>query len=175
MKSNFALIPFAADNSPTVRVTGNIERRENWLIIAYKLTGSSNINLPQTAAPTRQLDLWEHTCCEFFLGLKDSTQYWEFNLSPAGHWNVFRFLDYRQNLIEETSFDSLPFSVSQQNDTLQLDLAVNLEQIISFQQNLEINITAVIEDREKQLSYWALTHSRQKPDFHNRDSFVINI
>ncbi len=175
MKTSFALIPFAANNSPAVRVTGNIERQENLLIIAYKLTGSSNINLPQTTTPTRQLDLWKHTCCEFFLGLKDSTQYWEFNLSPAGHWNVFRFLNYRQNIIEETAFDSLPFSVSQQNDTLQLDLAVNLEQIISCQQNLEISITAVIEDREEQLGYWALTHPGKEPDFHNRHSFVLNI
>ena len=175
MKLDFSLVPFAADDSPAVKITGNIERQNNLLIITYKLLGASIIIIPETTTPIRQFDLWEHTCLELFLGLKDSTKYWEFNLSPIGHWNIFRFLDYRTNISEEMAFTALPFQVSPQNNYLQLNLQVNLDQIISPQQDLEVGITAVVEDRRKQLSYWALTHPAEEADFHSRNSFMIHL
>jgi hypothetical protein len=107
--------------------------------------------------------------------LQDSTQYWEFNLSPAGHWNIYRFLDYRQDLVEEIAFDSLPFQVLQGNDNLQLKLQVNLNKIITPEQSLEVGITTVIEDRASQLSYWALTHSAKEADFHLRNSYLLKL
>jgi hypothetical protein len=176
MKSSFSLIPFTPDTAPAVQITGNIERRHNLLNIEYTLAGQSLIVIPEiTKKPTRQVDLWLHTCCEFFLGLQDSTQYWEFNLSPAGHWNIYRFLHYRQDLVEETAFDSLPFQVLPENDILQLKLQVNLNKIITPEQSLEIGITTVIEDRESQLSYWALTHPAREADFHQRNSYLLKL
>jgi hypothetical protein len=175
MKSNFSLIPFSPNTSPSVQITGNIERQHNQLKIEYRLAGPQ-ILLPKTSnTPTRQLNLWQHTCCEFFLGLQDSTQYWEFNLSPAGHWNIYRFLDYRQDLVEEIAFDSLPFQVLPENDTLQLKLQVNLNKIITPEQSLQVGITTVIEDRESQISYWALTHPAKEADFHLRNSYLLKL
>ena len=176
MKFDFSLVPFAAENSLATKLIGNIERQENLLTIYYQLEKISQIKLSEVVEkPIRQFDLWEHTCFEFFLGLKGSSQYWEFNLSPAGHWNIFRFPDYRRDIAEEMKFNSLPFQVSQHDNCLRLKLKVNLSPIISPQQNLEIGITAVVEDRENQLSYWALTHPVNQADFHHRDSFLINL
>ena len=176
MKSDFSLVPFVANNASLVQISGMIERLGNLLTITYKLTDASKIvSLDPHSNPTRQFDLWEHTCFEFFLGLKNSSQYWEFNLSLAGHWNIFHFLKYRENIAEEMAFSSLPFRVSQQNDILELHLEVNLQPIILPHQSLDVGITAVIEDRNHQLSYWALTHPAQAADFHQRDSFLISI
>jgi hypothetical protein len=176
MKSNFSLIPFTPDTAASVQITGNIERRHNQLNIEYTLAGRSQILIPEIANTSkRQFNLWEHTCCEFFLGLQDSTQYWEFNLSPAGHWNIYRFLDYRQDLVEEIAFDSLPFQVLPENDTLQLKLQVNLNKIITPEQSLQVGITTVIEDRESQISYWALTHPAEEADFHLRNSYLLKL
>ena len=170
--TDFALIPFPSDTIPSLSINGQIERQDNQLTLEYKLEPTSEITIPKPAAsPSRQFDLWEHTCCEFFLGLKDSTQYWEFNLSPARHWNVFRFLDYRQNIAEEYAFDTLPFQVTR--DDLRIDLEVDLNQIIEPDRDLEIGITAVIEDRSSRLSYWALSHPGKEADFHLRSSFAI--
>ena len=33
----------------------------------------------------------------------------------------------------------------------------------------------VIEDRAGQLSYWALKHPREEPDFHHADGFVLSL
>ena len=173
MKSDFALVPFAKNTAPPVKVRGEIERQNNQLAIAYRLM-SNEMLIPKPAnLPLRQFDLWEHTCCELFLGVKDSPQYWEFNLSPAGHWNVFRMSDYRQNLAEEMAFETLPFQVCDRADYLEITLNIDLARIIPPKQHLEVGITAVIEDRQNQLSYWALTHPGKAADFHLRSSFAI--
>ena len=176
MKSSFALIPAHRDRSPAIDLTGFIERENNRLEISYGLSGTAQIIVPVMASkPIRQFDLWEHTCFEFFLGIKSTAKYWEFNLSPAGHWNVFRFLKYRHEIAEEMAFQNLPMKVSRSDNELQLNLEINLDSIIAPEQSLDIGITAVIEDRQKNLSYWALTHPKPEADFHNRDSFIINL
>ncbi len=174
-KSSFSLIPFSANTAPNIDITGNISRHHNQLNLKYLVSNlPAIVILIPTANPTRQYDLWEHTCFEFFLGLKDTDKYWEFNLSPSGDWNVFRFLKYRHNIAEETVFNSLPFNL-QQTDTIELELKVNLNKIIDPEQDLEVGITAVTENHDAQLSYWALNHPASKADFHHRASFTIDL
>ncbi|MEO0925872.1 MAG: DOMON-like domain-containing protein [Cyanobacteria bacterium J06643_13] len=169
----FTLHPFSGDDAPSVSVLGKIERCDNRLQIEYNLKGQELVIVPQAAPPVRQFDLWEHTCCEFFLGILNSSKYWEFNLSPAGHWNVFRFDNYRQNIAEEMAFERLPFKVSKLGEVLQLRLQLDLDKIMTAEQSLNVGITTVIEDRAGKLSYWALSHPGTEPDFHRRDSFAI--
>ena len=38
---------------------------------------------------------------------------------------------------------------------------------------LRLGLTAVIEDRTQGLSYWALKHAAEKPDFHRAESFQV--
>jgi hypothetical protein len=188
MKASFALIPFATDTAPPIEITGGIERQDNQLTVEFKLASKPKERSPRernsplpiiiptiASTPTRQRDLWEHTCCEFFLGLPDSTQYWEFNLSPSGHWNVYQLMDYRQSLTEEEAFDVLLLQVSQEENYWQLQLKVDLSKIISPKQNLVVGVTAVIEDQANQLSYWALSHPGKEPDFHHRDAFILEL
>ena len=170
--TNFSLIPFDLNTAPAISIDGEIERDGDRLRIEYRLEGASQVVIPKNSVQTRQYDLWEHTCFEFFLGHKDSTIYWEFNLSPAKHWNVFRFLNYRQDIAEEMTFDTLPFEVLLQDDSLLLNLEVDLNKIISSKSDLEVGITTVVEDKQQQLSYWALTHPVKEADFHHRDSFM---
>ena len=177
MKSSFTLIPFNIDTAPEIAIIGNINRQGHQLQIEYQLVGKlAQILIPQPAKLSeRKYDLWQHTCLEFFLGIKDSTKYWEFNLSPAGHWNIFYFNNYRQNIAEEMAFQNLTFPVFFQENILTLNLKVNLDKIIFPQQDLVVGITAVIEDQAQQLSYWALSHLQPTADFHDRNSFLINL
>ncbi|MEM8720974.1 MAG: DOMON-like domain-containing protein [Cyanobacteria bacterium P01_G01_bin.39] len=177
MKS-FSLVPFASKIKidPTIKITGKIARQNNLLSLEYRLDGTAKIIIPdKVASPNRQYNLWQHTCFELFLGLKDSTKYWEFNLAPDRSWNVFHFSNYRQDLAQELAFDTLPFKILPEQDTLQLNLEVDLTKIVSAQHSLEVGITTVIEDQQQQLSYWALNHPGQQADFHCRDSFLIDL
>jgi hypothetical protein len=175
-QQNFHLQPFTLI-SQNLQIHGNIRRENNILAINYLLQGElGNIYIPTPAdKPTRKHELWTTTCLEFFLGIKHSPRYWEFNLSPSGDWNIYRFDDYRQGMEEETAMTSLPFTVRCQPESLQLSLELDLEQFIPLKQNLDVAITAVIRDSSDVTTYWALKHCGEKADFHLRDSFMIEL
>jgi hypothetical protein len=40
---------------------------------------------------------------------------------------------------------------------------------------LRLGLSAVIEDIDGRLSYWALKHPPGKPDFHHPDSFALDV
>lgn len=174
----FSLQPFPSTKSlPNLKIAGNITRNSNQLAICYMLGGDLKeiaLALPSNA-PSRKHELWEDTCFEFFVGIKDSARYWEFNLSPAGHWNVYRFDAYRQGMQEETAFTILPFNVQNQANGLALALDVDLNKIVSAEQAIEVGITTVIKHRDGEVTYWALTHRGAEADFHLRDSFIVEL
>jgi hypothetical protein len=174
----FSLGPFpSAEPLPAATLTGMIARAGDSLSLRYELQGAfENISLPPPVnRPARRRGLWEGTCFELFLGLKDSPAYWEFNLSPAGDWNVYRFDDYREGMQEEAGLVSLPFSIRRGPGALQLALEVDLSRIIPPGQAVEAGISAVIRLRDGRRTYWALAHCAQKPDFHRRNSFILTL
>lgn len=177
-EQNFYLQPFDLTSSlPDIKITGSIARNGNKLTIYYALLGDlTKVEIPTPAdLLKRKYDLWEETCFEFFVGIKNSPDYWEFNLSPAGHWNVFHLENYRQGLQEEMIVTSLPFSVQQKSDALLVTLEVDLNKFMPTEQSLEVGITTVIKSKEGNLSYWALTHCGEEADFHRRESFVVEL
>lgn len=175
---DFCLQPFSPLSPPlTIRITGHINRRRGHLAIRYDLRGDlAELVIPAPAArPARRHGLWEATCFEFFLGVKDAPQYWEFNLSPAGHWNIYRFARYRQGMAEETAFTSLPLNLRRHPDSLEVALELDVGSILAADQPLRVGIAAVIQLADGGLTYWALTHPGPEADFHRRDSFLVEL
>jgi hypothetical protein len=171
-----SLQPFSPLDPPlNLQLTGHIRRRAHHLAIRYDLRGDlAPLVLPApAAAPARRRGLWEETCFEFFLGIKDAPRYWEFNLSPAGDWNVFRFAGYRHGMAEETALTSLPVSLRCAPDSLSVALELDVEQIVPAEQPLEVGMAAVIKLTGGVLTYWALIHPGPQADFHRRDSFLV--
>ncbi len=176
----FSLEPFPSNGLPLLnrlKITGKIGRHSDTLSISYALLGPlAEIVIPAPAdIPVRKNALWEETCFEFFVASKDSGQYWEFNLSPAEHWNIYRFKSYRQDMREEPAFTSLPFCVSRQVDSLRLSLKLDLDRIIPADRILKVAVSAVIKSINNKITYWALTHPGPQADFHRRDSFIIEL
>jgi hypothetical protein len=175
---SFSLIPFPSRGTPPeVKIVGVIGRRNRELSITCVLLGplSKLAVSPAAKVPARRKSLWKETCFEFFGAAGDADRYWEFNLSPAGHWNVYRFSSYRQGMLEEPAFTSLPLTVQVRPNALELSLAVDLGKIIPTEPTLKVGVAAVIKTACGRKSYWALTHLGPDPDFHLRDSFVIAI
>jgi len=177
MKSQgFFLRPFpSACPLPSVKITGTVGRRGSVLYLGYDLLGLTEaLAIPAPAAvPARRDGLWKETCFELFLGLEKSYRYWEFNFSPAGHWNVFSFETYRQGMREEQAFASLPFFVHIHPEALNLSVELDLDKIILRDQALKVGISAVLRSVEGDCTYWALAHPNTKPDFHRKDGFII--
>ncbi|MBI4826056.1 MAG: DOMON-like domain-containing protein [Nitrospirae bacterium] len=175
MKS-FSLTPFSSDLSG-IEITGSIERSYNKLAISYSLTGDiSKLNIPTPAnIPERRNSIWKETSFELFLCPMNSNNYWEFNISPAGHWNIYRFSSYREGMQEEPAFTSLPFKVSIHPGDLLLSLELDLDKINLADQKLNAGMSAVIKHRDSMMTYRALAHTGERPDFHNRECFIIEL
>jgi hypothetical protein len=178
MNKTCALQPFRGSTPPPgLELTATVSRQVNVFAIQYSLVGNlSELAIPAPAlVPCRKDSLWEDTCFEFFLAAKHSPRYWEFNLSPSGHWNVYSFVAYRQGMQEETAFTLLVLAVRRQSDSLLLNLEADLGKISRADQAIEIAISAVIQGCDGHATFWALAHCGPQADFHRRDSFVVEL
>ncbi len=174
----FILIPFPSNDLPDINITGEIERTEDQLSVRCHVKGDIiSITIPELAkVPMRKDDLWKRTCFEVFIAPEGQTQYWEFNMSPSGNWNVYHMDAYRQvNMREEVLFTTLPFTFHKTDDELNLNISINLSYILPLDQKLNIGVTAIIQTFDGSESYWALTHPGTQADFHIRDGFTIQL
>lgn len=178
MEQKFALQPFSPGAvTPDITITGVIRRNNNKIEIFYVISGDLQdiVVQPKADIQMRKDNLWKETCLEAFLTPTGSDHYWEVNLSPAGHWNVYRFSAYRAEMKEEPAVISLPISVKMNNAALTLSTDIDMVNFISSNESLHVGISAVIMNKSGRLSYWALAHPGTEPDFHSKESFVLRI
>jgi hypothetical protein len=144
--------------------------RDGGLQLAYRLDGDfARLRLPPPRAPRVAEKLWQHTCCELFVGDAAGPGYHEFNFSPSGEWAAYRFTRYREGL---------PFLCPDPKIRLQRSpgrLELQAQVAIQLPARPRIGLSAVIEEDNGTLSYWALRHAPGKPDFHHRDAFVLEL
>ena len=186
----FSLLPFGAraDSLTGIAIEGWLERRGETLILEFQLScaaeqGENAILWPPAAGqPQRRDGLWEHTCLEWFLAHPHGEAYWEFNLCPNGDWNVYAFDGYRRGLRPDPHYSALPVErsgngrISRLRATATLPAALLPATLISAQPaELELAVTAVLEQRGGAISYWALHHGGGEADFHRRDGFRLRI
>jgi hypothetical protein len=174
----FLLKPFPGEGNPAaLTIGGSIGRRAETFSVRCEVRGNlSKVSIPAAAdAPRRQDRLWEETCLELFLGTEDSGEYWEFNFSPSGNWNVYRFTRYREGMREEPAIASLPFDVRIGQDALELSVELDVGTILPAGETIEAGVAAVIKTTDGGKSHWAPVHPASRPDFHRRDGFALTL
>jgi hypothetical protein len=174
----FSLICFPANQIPDISITGHLSLQKNLVHLHFSLTGSiEDIFLPPASInPVRKDDLWRGTCFEFFLAIKDQPQYWEFNMSPSGDWNIYHMDAYRRiGFREEKSIQQLPFEIQKEAGELTLEARVDLNPLLRPNQFLDFGITAVIQTLDRAETFWALAHPASVADFHLRESFILEL
>jgi hypothetical protein len=164
------LVPYPGLAAPAgVAVTCTATRAGSVLRLTWQLQGE--LPLPAPAPPRRLHDLWELTCFECFLASPARPGYWEFNLSPAGHWNVYRFDGYRSGMVEERAFASLPFTF----EGGLVSLAVDLAALGIGEAPWRLAIATVIAEPSGNQSFLAVAHPGSEPDFHHPEAFRIEL
>ena len=174
----FSLIPFPGSRVPDITLTGTISRLENRIAVSYSLAGTIEDLLlpPLSHQPRRKDELWKTTCLEMFLGIKDQPRYWECNFSPSGDWNIYRMEAYRRlGFDQEASISGLAIRAKRKVGAFSLATLVDLSPLVTDSDVLEIGLSAVIQTREGNETYWALTHPGAQPDFHLRESFILGL
>ena len=180
-------IPYAAlltcHPDTTSRWVQKIEARLGWttgrsLALTYSLDGDiSRLRILSRRHPRRADGLWQHTCFEAFIAVKRQTNYYEFSFSPSREWAVYGFHAYRDGAaIEDDGLDPR-ISVRSVPNSFEIGALVRLDRLSSIQLGgvLRLGLSAVIEEQDGTLSYWALKHPPGKPDFHHLDSFALEL
>lgn len=183
--SEHSLVPFDTSVAPSIGLSVKVDRRGSELQVIYQMTGEAEtIALPSiNLFPERRTGLWEMTCFEFFLAVPGTEGYWEINLSPAGHWNVFRLDGYRSGFREEKRIVELlvqfpvqfPVQCGPALPGFSLKTVFDLNLLGIGNREIDLSVTAVIAEVSGAVSYWALCHRGKTADFHLRDSFVMTL
>jgi hypothetical protein len=145
------------------------------LQLTFRLDGDiSRIIIPPPVVPRIGTELWCHTCFEAFINVEGQTPYHEFNFAPSGEWCLYVLSSYRKGapVADETMRPQI--ALRSNGSRLELDALVRLDTLSSVhpRANLRIGLAAVIEASDG-LSYWALRHRADKPDFHDADAFAL--
>ncbi len=145
--------------------------------IEFALAGDiEKLRIPAENAARRADNLWQHTCFEAFIGAPNRTAYVEFNFAPSGEWAIYQFEAYRQGMSIVTAPPPVITTRRTANNLL-LKAVVNLREFPELKDRAELRLalSAVIENIDGELSYWALAHPPGKPDFHHADSFALTL
>lgn len=174
--TDFVLEPYPGLPFPGgVQVSGMVRREGAALHLDWRLEGpaGSLALAPPAARPERRRELWEETCFECFLASPERSGYWEFNLSPAGHWNVFRFESYRAGMTDEAAVDALPFSVSNRPGICEVSVRIDTTGLGIASDPWRLAVATVVAEPAGRVTYWALSHPGPQPDFHHPDAFLL--
>ena len=165
-------------DTPLSAIGVSARRTTDKLHLSYTITGDiARLRAACESLPGIGRELWKHTCCECFITVEGEPGYYEFNFSPSRQWAAYVFSNYREGapLTDETLDPRI--AVRRFGDHLELDASIALDRLSACYVNgaLRIGLSAVIEDTEGGLSYWALAHLTGQPDFHHRDDFALRI
>ncbi|HMV06250.1 MAG TPA: DOMON-like domain-containing protein [Accumulibacter sp.] len=177
------LLCHPATPAPVVRTieAGATRRADGTLSFRYCLRGDIVRLLIPTPDPAGRTDgLWEHTCFEAFVGLAGQTAYTEFNFSPSGQWATYAFADYRQPAAEPEVFAPPQITARVFAGRIEIEAVVppGTLDLSASEARLQIGLCAVVEARDLidgRHSYWALRHAADRPDFHDRRGFVLEL
>jgi hypothetical protein len=144
------------------------------LTLAFALEGDlSALRIPDCRTSAQAGGLWRHTCFEAFAMAEEGPGYREFNFSTSGEWAVYDFRGYRDG--GQLEIELAPeIVVRRSGDRLELDAQIGQE-VLPQGRRLRLGLSAVVEDADGVLSYWALRHPPGRPDFHHTDSFAMQL
>jgi hypothetical protein len=155
-----------------VRRSANAELR-----MTFRLDGDiSRIRVPSPGTARIATELWQHTCFEAFVAVEGQPAYHEFNFAPSGEWAVYAFRGYRNGGPVANEVMRPQIAASSTGSRLELDALVRLDGLSAIHPRavLRMGLSAVIEASDG-LSYWALRHPLDKPDFHDAGGFALQL
>lgn len=153
--------------SPITALTVAVERDGEALWLRFVAEGAVDDVAWPEPEEGRADELWRHTCFEAFIETNDG--YVEFNLSPSGQWASYCFDAPRQGMRDAVETPTAP-EMDAGSDLVALETRLTLPPGAR-----RLGLSAVIEATDGTISYWALAHPSDKPDFHHPDSFTLEI
>lgn len=141
-------------------VEADLRRVPGGAVATFRAIGDmSRLVIPPPAAPERTGGLWQTTCFEIFVG-GDGNGYREFNLSPSGAWAAYQFDQHRTGMRDADA--RIEVDTSRNDKSLTLVVKIGAELALPA----HVGLTAVIEEADGAIRYWATAFAPGEPDFH---------
>jgi len=165
------LLPHPALPAPRgLRLSVRALRETASLRLIYRLEGAiAEIRWPPAAQPVRADGLWRTTCCEAFLQDRRPA-YVELNAAPSGAWAAYAFAHERDENRADAAL-ALEIMTQKTADALILEALVAGADL-SWRRPWRAGFAAILEDAAGGLSYWAMNHPKNRPDFHDPQGFA---
>ena len=172
------LIPFTPPSARAPQISIRVLRQAGALSFQYALRAEMlHVRVPPGQPAGRADGLWNHTCFEAFIGAPGVPGYYELNFSPSGQWAIYHFDSYRKGMSPADVSAPPHLAIRRSDEGLELKATIRLHELSALQsaRTLKLALSAVLEDDGGNLSYWALKHAPDKPDFHHPDGFVLEL
>ena len=161
------------------RIDVSVER-PSWghLVLRYFVTGKiAALRMPPAGPSVRADELWRRTCFEAFVRDASYASYYEFNFAPSTKWAAYGFGEYRTGKHVARDLSPPFIEVDSNGDVYMLRAALDLGRlpVLPPDTTWRVGVSAVIEERNGDISYWALTHPPGKADFHHYDCFALEV
>jgi len=141
-------------------VDAELQRISGGAVATFKAIGDvSRLVIPAPAPAIRTDDLWRTTCFELFMA-GEGLSYGEFNLSPSGAWAAYHFDGYRKGMSQIDA--SVQIEISSTNKVFEIVAKIESK----LPNPAHVGLTAVIEEADGAIRYWATAFGPGKPDFH---------
>lgn len=141
-------------------IEASLERVPGGAIASFVAYGDiARLTVPAPTEPARSDDLWRTTCFELFVG-GEADGYREFNLSPSGAWASYSFTGYRDG----GNHAPADILIKVEREAARLILVADIR--CDLPPQVAIGMTAVIEETDGVIRYWATSFAPGKPDFH---------
>lgn len=196
----FLKSPADASGKGSISLSFAVAKTSKQVQFQFTLSGKDSNDLNALVIPAfhanaesyqRRDELWKNTCFELFIAPKDTDAYIEMNLSPSGDWNLYGFDSYRsgmhlvpgvrpvlQSFVRADQGRTMIWQGSLMSDPKADPESQATPDIFNtlFQSPLlVIGATSVLEYQDGRREYWALAHKGEKPDFHLRESFILEL
>lgn len=170
------LHPFETGPAPAVAVAVAVSRpTPRSLALTYEVTGDvAALKVPSWVSRRRADELWRTTCFEAFIA-RPGGGYVEINLSPSGLYAVYGFNGYREGMEALAGVEVRDTVAEHDEGRLMLTTILDLDRLSLSEGPWRMGLSTVIETVDGAISYWALAHPSDKPDFHHPDSFVLEL
>lgn len=157
-------------------VTARVDRLSaDLLVVYYQIEGDiDQLQLPPQRRSAHTDGLWQHTCFEAFVRESGQRSYVELNFSPSSEWAIYRFEDYRRGMTPIEPPHAPKIICRRRENRLEADVDVHLTGIVP-QAELQLALSAVLEDQQGKISYWALAHPPGNADFHHDAGFALRL
>lgn len=141
-------------------VEAELVRVDDGAVATFRAKGDlSRLVVPPSALPVRTDGLWQATCFELFVST-GGDGYREYNFSPSSAWAAYEFDSYREGMRAAAASVIVEFS----REPTEMVLAARIKDGLPLPGI--VGMTAVIEETDGQLRYWATGFAPGKPDFH---------